>query len=123
MFATSAENIVSDDGQDNDNQGNQPCAAATRLGSVEWVVWIRHKKSSSVDERYQSTAINAQSLNGFHARVGKRQKHGNPIPSLPCDSVDNTYSIAGFAEILDWGPFHPDSIGMELCLSFGHDPF
>jgi hypothetical protein len=58
-------------------------------------------KVSSVDEKYQSTTINAQSLNGFHARVGKRQKHGNPILRLPCDSVDSGDSITGFAKILD----------------------
>jgi hypothetical protein len=33
-------------------------------------------KVSSVDEKYQSTPINAQSSNWFHARVGKRQKQG-----------------------------------------------
>lgn len=33
-------------------------------------------KVSSVDEKYQSTPYNAQSLNWFHARVGKRQKQG-----------------------------------------------
>jgi hypothetical protein len=31
-------------------------------------------KVSSVDENDQSTAINAQPLNGFHARGGKRRK-------------------------------------------------
>jgi len=61
---------------------------------------------------YQSIAINAQSLNGFHAKVGKRQKHGNPTPLYYATQVDNAYSIAGFMEILDWGPSHPISIGM-----------
>lgn len=34
-------------------------------------------KVSSVDEKYQSTQINAQSLNRFHARYRKRRKQGN----------------------------------------------
>ncbi|WP_206534855.1 hypothetical protein, partial [Mesorhizobium sp. M7A.F.Ca.CA.001.06.1.1] len=38
-------------------------------------------KVSSVDEKYQSTPYNAQSLNWFHARVGKRQKQGQSCPS------------------------------------------
>ncbi|CAH2396843.1 hypothetical protein MES5069_150054 [Mesorhizobium escarrei] len=33
-------------------------------------------KVSSVDEKYQSTHINAQSLNRFHARDRKRRKQG-----------------------------------------------
>ncbi|WP_320410785.1 hypothetical protein [Mesorhizobium sp. Root695] len=39
-------------------------------------------KVSSVDEKYQSTPFNAQSLNWFHARVGKRQKQGKSCLSV-----------------------------------------
>ncbi|MFK0689144.1 hypothetical protein ACFX5Q_13200 [Mesorhizobium sp. IMUNJ 23033] len=84
MFAASSENIVRDDGQDDDNQGNQPAAtAATRFGRRarrgEGVVWVRHKVSSE-DEKYQSTPINAQPLNGFHTTLGKCRKQGNFNP-------------------------------------------
>src|SRR6266566_4288458 len=34
-------------------------------------------KVSSLDEKYQSTPNNAQSLNRFHARNGKCRKQGN----------------------------------------------
>jgi hypothetical protein len=37
-------------------------------------------KVSSMDENDQSTAINAQPLNGFHAREGKRRKGDAWIP-------------------------------------------
>jgi len=41
-------------------------------------------KVSSVDEKYQSTAINAQSTNGFHARDRKRRQQDNlDLESLP----------------------------------------
>jgi hypothetical protein len=63
-------------------------------------------KVSSVDENDQSTAINAQPLNGFHASEGNRRKRGVLVPPLPSDSIDGDDSIAGFAEILD----HPSGL-------------
>ncbi|CAN7268362.1 hypothetical protein LJR234_001297 [Mesorhizobium amorphae] len=37
-------------------------------------------KVSSEDEKYQSTPINAQPLNGFHTTLGKCRKQGNFNP-------------------------------------------
>lgn len=58
-------------------------------------------KVSSVDENYQSTDINALSLNRFHASEGTRRKYDGQIRQLPSDSIDSGDSIAGFTKILD----------------------
>ncbi len=55
-FAAPSKNIVSDNGQDNDNHGNQPAAGTAarlhnrravdpriRIERVVWIVWVRHE--------------------------------------------------------------------------------
>nr|WP_181182924.1 hypothetical protein [Mesorhizobium sp. B3-2-1] len=58
-------------------------------------------KVSSVDENYQSTDINAPSLNRFHASEGTRRKYDGQIRQLPSDSIDSGDSIDSFTKILD----------------------